>query len=87
MTQNDNIRYYTGTLEPVEDIDVVFKHIYDLMLANGGEDSGLNAVRFAENQEKIQLQIQQMIMGNFPHLNLGMMKKCFIIIIFIWIIL
>lgn len=43
MTQNDNIRYYTGTLEPVEDIDVVFKHIYDLMLANGGEDSGLNA--------------------------------------------
>ena len=43
MTANDNIRHYIGDLETTEDIDVVFKHIYDLMLANGGEGSGLNA--------------------------------------------
>lgn len=43
MTENDNIRHYIGDLETTEDIDVVFKHIYDLMLANGGEGSGLNA--------------------------------------------
>lgn len=43
MTQNDNIRHYIGELEATDDIDVVFKHIYDLMLANGGEGSGLNA--------------------------------------------
>ena len=43
MTENDNIRHYIGDLEATEDIDVVFKHIYDLMLANGGEGSGLNA--------------------------------------------
>lgn len=43
MTENDNIRHYIGSLEATEDIDVMFKHIYDLMLANGGEGSGLNA--------------------------------------------
>lgn len=43
MTSNDNIRHYIGDLETTEDIDVMFKHIYDLMLANGGEGSGLNA--------------------------------------------
>lgn len=43
MTANDNIRHYIGDLETTEDIDVVFKHVYDLMLANGGEGSGLNA--------------------------------------------
>ena len=43
MTVNDNIRHYIGDLETTEDIDIVFKHIYDLMLANGGENSGLNA--------------------------------------------
>lgn len=43
MTENDNIRHYIGDLEATEDIDLVFKHIYDLMLANGGEGSGLNA--------------------------------------------
>lgn len=43
MTANDNIRHYIGDLETTEDIDLVFKHIYDLMLANGGEGSGLNA--------------------------------------------
>lgn len=43
MTANDNIRHYIGDLEATDDIDVVFKHIYDLMLANGGENSGLNA--------------------------------------------
>lgn len=43
MTENDNIRHYIGDLEATKDIDVVFKHIYDLMLANGGEGSGLNA--------------------------------------------
>lgn len=43
MTANDNIRHYIGDLETREDIDLVFKHIFDLMLANGGEGSGLNA--------------------------------------------
>lgn len=43
MTANDNIRHYIGDLETTENIDIVFKHIYDLMLANGGEGSGLNA--------------------------------------------
>lgn len=43
MTANDNIRHYIGDLEATDDIDVVFKHIYDLMLANGGENSRLNA--------------------------------------------
>lgn len=43
MTPNDNIRHYIGDLEATEDIDLVFKHIYDLMLANGGEGSALNA--------------------------------------------
>ena len=43
MTANDNIRHYIGDLDSTEDIDLVFKHIFDLMLANGGEGSGLNA--------------------------------------------
>ena len=43
MTVNDNFRHYIGELDVVEDIDLMFKHIYDLMLANGGEGSGLNA--------------------------------------------
>lgn len=43
MTANDNIRHYIGDLETTEDIDLVFKHIFDLMLANGGEGSGLDA--------------------------------------------
>ena len=43
MTENDNFRHYIGDVEATEDIDVVFKHIYDLMLANGGEGTGLNA--------------------------------------------
>ena len=43
MTENDNIKHYIGDLEATSEIDLVFKHIYDLMLANGGEGSNLNA--------------------------------------------
>lgn len=43
MTANDNFRHYIGDLEASDDIDIVFKHIYDLMLANGGEGTGFNA--------------------------------------------
>src|SRR5574344_311139 len=43
MTDNDNEKYYIGEVLSDKDINEQIRYIYDLMTANGGDGSGIDA--------------------------------------------